>query len=252
MRRFFLTDRDFNIELAGEVLRIKPVYDCAFDFCRDYITDKAAAEEIVIRPEDIEYERETGEESAFDIPKDYPDSYLELLAIYRKIAVLMPERDVLLIHGSALSIDGNGILFLADSGVGKSTHAAFWQKTFGDRIVMINDDKPLIKIKDDGVYIYGTPWSGKYGINTNVSAPLKVMCEIKRSGTDRTYIENTDSTENWRILMQQTFKVKSEDRMSRTLELLDKLQEAVPVKRLVCALNDKAATEAYESLKEFI
>ena len=247
-----MTDRDFNIELAGEVFNIKPLYDCAFDFCRDYITDKAADEEIVIRQEDIEYERETGEENAFDIPEDYPDYYLELLAIYRKIAAFMPERDVLLIHGSALSADGNGILFLADSAVGKSTHAAIWQKTFGDRIVMINDDKPLIKIKNDGVFIYGTPWSGKYGINTNVSAPLKVMCEIKRSGTDETFVEDTDSAESWRILMQQTFKSESEDRMARTLELLDKLQEKVTVKRLVCALNDKAAEKAYEGLKEFI
>lgn len=247
-----MTDRDFNIELAEEVFRIKPVYDCAFDFCRDYITDKAAVDEIVIRPEDIEYERKRGEENDFYIPKDYPDSYLELLAIYRKIATLMPEKDVLLIHGSALSVDGNGILFLADSGVGKSTHAGFWQKTFGERIVMINDDKPLIKIKGDEVFIYGTPWSGKYGINTNVSAPLKVMCEIKRSGTDRTYIEDTDAAESWRILMQQTFKGGSEDGMAKTLELLDKLQEAVPVKRLVCALSDKAAEEAYDGLKEFI
>ena len=203
----FLTYRDFNIELAGEVLRIKPVYDCAFEFCRDYITDKVATQEIVIRPEDIDHERETGEKNDFDIPKDYPDSYLELLAIYRKIAVIMPEKGVFLMHGSALSFDGNGILFLADSGVGKSTHAKFWQKTFGDRIVMINDDKPLIKINDDGVFIYGTPWSGKYGINTNISAPLKVMCEIKRSGTDRTYIEETDGKESWCILCNRLLKV---------------------------------------------
>lgn len=247
-----MTDKDFKIELAGEVFRIKALYDCAFDFCKDYITDRPESDEIVIRPEDIDLERETGDDNDLDIPEDYPDSYLELLAIYRKIASLMPERNVLLIHGSSLSIDGKGVLFLADSGVGKSTHAGFWQKTFGDRIVMINDDKPLVKIKDNGVFIYGTPWSGKYGINTNISAPLRVMCEIKRSDTDRTYIEDTDSKESWRILMQQTFKSESEDRMAMTLELLDRLQEAVPVKRLVCALNDKTAEEAYEGLKEFI
>ncbi len=244
-----MTDRDFNIELAGEVFRIKAIYDCAFEFCRDYLTEKPESATITISQSDIDFERETGNKNDLDIPKDYPDSYLELLAIYRKVATVMPERDVLLIHGSAFSFDGNGILLLADSGVGKSTHASLWQKTFGGRVVMINDDKPLIKAGKDGAYIYGTPWSGKNGINTNTKAPLKVMCEIVRSETGRTYVEDTDDSERWKILTQQTFKGASAGSAAKTLELTDRLLENVPVKRVYCALNDVSAVEAYEGLK---
>ena len=45
-----------------------------------------------------------------------------------------------------------------DSGTGKSTHARLWRETFGDRAVMVNDDKPLLRITKDGVIAYGTPW----------------------------------------------------------------------------------------------
>lgn len=247
-----MTDRDFNIELAGEVFRIRPLFDCAFDFCRKYLTDKPESAEIVTTREDINRERNTGEVNESDIPQDYPDSYLELLAIYRKIADIMPERNVLLIHGSGFSFDGNGILLLADSGVGKSTHAAIWQKTFGGRVVMINDDKPLVKINEKGAYIYGTPWSGKKGINTNASVPLKVMCEVLRSGTKNTVVGNADELEAWRILAQQTFKSPTAEGTAMTLELLDRLMQKVPLKKLSCALNDNAAQEAYEGLKDII
>ena len=33
---------------------------------------------------------------------------------------------------------------------------------------MVNDDKPILRIKDDGIYVCGTPWCGKHGLQTNV------------------------------------------------------------------------------------
>ena len=48
-------------------------------------------------------------------------------------------------HSSCLELDGEGYAFSAVSGTGKSTHTALWQKHFGDRVTMINDDKPIIR-----------------------------------------------------------------------------------------------------------
>ena len=39
---------------------------------------------------------------------------------------------------------------LEDNGTGKSTHARLWRETFGDRVWMINDDKPLLRIESEG------------------------------------------------------------------------------------------------------
>ncbi|MBQ4214191.1 MAG: hypothetical protein II673_03355, partial [Ruminococcus sp.] len=43
-------------------------------------------------------------------------------------------------HSSSLELDGEGYLFTALSGTGKSTHTANWRRYFGDRVTMINDD----------------------------------------------------------------------------------------------------------------
>jgi serine kinase of HPr protein (carbohydrate metabolism regulator) len=54
----------------------------------------------------------------------------------------MVDYGVILFHGSALSLDGEGFIFTAKSGVGKSTHAGLYRELYGERVEMINDDKP--------------------------------------------------------------------------------------------------------------
>ena len=91
------------------------------------------------------------------------------------------EKGVLLVHGSALCVDGQAVVFVAPSGTGKSTHARLWREVYGEQIWMINDDKPMLKIEGDQVLVYGTPWDGKHHLSRNASAPLKAMVHVKRS-----------------------------------------------------------------------
>ena len=67
-------------------------------------------------------------------------------------------------HSSCLELDGEGYVFSAVSGTGKSTHTALWRRHFGNRVTMINDDKPVIRKCDGKFYVYGTPWMGKADI----------------------------------------------------------------------------------------
>ena len=46
--------------------------------------------------------------------------------------------DTILFHGSVIAVDGEGYLFTAKSGTGKSTHARLWRETFGDRAVRVS------------------------------------------------------------------------------------------------------------------
>ena len=52
----------------------------------------------------------------------------------------------MMIHSSAVVVDGKAYLFSAPSGTGKSTHTAFWLKKFGDRAYILNDDKPAVRV----------------------------------------------------------------------------------------------------------
>jgi serine kinase of HPr protein (carbohydrate metabolism regulator) len=60
----------------------------------------------------------------------------------------MPYYDTFLFHGSAIAVDGVGYLFTAKSGTGKSTHARLWRELLGARAVMVNDDKPLLRVTE--------------------------------------------------------------------------------------------------------
>ena len=63
-------------------------------------------------------------------------------------------------HASVTVRGDYGYLFLGKSGTGKSTHSQQWMKAFDDAW-LLNDDNPIVRLKPDGVYVYGSPWSGK-------------------------------------------------------------------------------------------
>ena len=52
------------------------------------------------------------------------------------------------------------ILFLGESGTGKSTHTRLWREHIAGA-VLLNDDSPIIRIENGKAYAYGSPWSGK-------------------------------------------------------------------------------------------
>ena len=120
------------------------------EYCRDYLTDEVADVDVRITKDDVADEAAASE-------LEYSDKYYETLAIYRKIAEALIPRNILLVHGSAVSVDGNCYLFTGPSGIGKSTHASLWKKMLGNDTTIINDDKPLLKISNDEVEVFGSP-----------------------------------------------------------------------------------------------
>ena len=206
----------------------------------------------------IPYVDEVGRNASFpngrsesEICQTYPDEYLETLAVYRKIAEQMLSYDTILFHGSVIAVDGEGYLFTAKSGTGKSTHTRLWRETFGDRAVMVNDDKPLLRITKDGVIAYGTPWDGKHRLSSNTSVPLKGICILERAA--KNHIIRLDSKEQLRsaypMMVQQTHKSGNPSSARRTMELIDRLMEAVPIYRLSCNMESEAAKVAYEGMQ---
>ena len=134
---------------------------------------------VKITPEDIETEREQ--------TPAYADDYLDILAVYRKIAEAMPEWGTVLMHGSAIAVDDEAYLFAAPSGTGKSTHAGLWRRFWGDHTVMANDDKPLFYLSEESIIVFGTPWNVEHHLGENISAPLRAVCLFER-GTENTII----------------------------------------------------------------
>jgi len=177
----------------------------------------------------------------------FTDAYLETLSLYRRITEKLADFGVILFHGSAIAVDGEAYLFTAKSGTGKSTHTRLWRETFGERAVMVNDDKPLIAIRDNGVTVYGTPWNGKHKLGANISAPLKAICILERSPQNR--ITECEPMSEFPKILSQTYRMNSPHFMQKTLALLDRLLHSVRVYRLGCNMNIEAATVAYNGMK---
>lgn len=148
--------------------------------------------------------------------------------------------DGLCLHSSAVVMDGKAYLFSAPCGTGKSTHTALWRKVFGsDRVQMLNDDKPALRLVDGKWYAYGTPWSGKYDISTNVRVPVGGICMLNRGEVNK--IEPFVGAKAVSALLEQTTRQKNAAFMQKMLTLLDKLITDVPIWRLECNMDPEAA-----------
>ncbi len=95
------------------------------------------------------------------------------------------ECQTLLLHASAVLLDGRAQIFLGRSGTGKSTHSDQWLKCFPEA-ELLNDDHPVVRIEADGeIRLYGSPWSGKRPIYRAISAPLAAIVRITRAKSNR-------------------------------------------------------------------
>lgn len=232
------------------MIEITSLYPDIHEYCKDYAADVIPDFSMKITPKDIAYEREkTAKEYAYEGKRapNYSEGVLEETAVYRKIAEQMPLYDTFVFHGSVIAVDGAGYLFTAKSGTGKSTHTRLWREYFGDKAVMINDDKPLLKIADIGVIAYGTPYNGKHRLGCNKSVPLKAICVLERS--EENHIERVTKSQVYTMLLQQVYRPQDPVQMAKTLKLVDKLAERVELYRLGCNMELEAAKVAYNGMK---
>ena len=237
-------------KIADKVVEVTSIYNDVHEYCSDYLTDENTDYSTTTVQSDIDYEREKSarEDEIEGIPiRHFSDSYLEELAVYRKIAEQMISYDTILFHGSVIAVDGVGYLFTAKSGTGKSTHTRLWLEYFGDRAVMVNDDKPLLKITDSGVIAYGTPYNGKHRLGTNISVPLKAICILTRAAEN--HIEPITRKQAYTMLLQQVYRPADALKMTQTLTLVDRLADNVKLYRLGCNMDISAAQVAYEGMQ---
>lgn len=237
--------------IAECTVKISSLYPQVHALCKDYRHDGEAELTISITREHIDFERQksAAEDEREGVPvREFPDSYLETLAVYRQLAGAMLARDTLLFHGSVIAVDGAAYLFTAKSGTGKSTHTRLWRQMLGDRAVMVNDDKPLLRVTDQGVIACGTPWNGKHNLGENIQVPLKAICILERGEENR--IRQVQVIEALPMILQQSYRMGDKESRRKYLELLDKLMTQLRFYRLQCNMDPEAARVAYEAMKE--
>ena len=168
--------------------------------------------------------------------------------MYRKIAAEMLHRSGLLFHGSVIAVDGRAYLFTAESGTGKSTHTRLWRQMLGERAVMVNDDKPILKFTEQGVMACGTPWNGKHCLGENIMVPLAAVCILERG--EQNSIRPITVREALPHLVEESFKPGNTADRVLLFDLLDRLVREVSLYRLQCNMDPEAARVSYAMMHE--
>lgn len=230
-------------KIADIVFQAKLLYPYTEKLCKDYeyFGSIEPAFSVEITREDVEAERV--------IISEYSDDMLESLALFRKLCdYALKNENAILFHSSAVMVDGGAYLFTAPSGTGKSTHARLWREMLGDRAVMINDDKPIIRYVDGHFYVYGTPWNGKHHLGTNDRAKIKAICKIYQA--KQNVIRKLDAKTMLFNVLNQTIRPKEIENMDKLLVLIDKMLNSVDLYELGCNISKEAAELSYKTMSK--
>ncbi|MCR5151229.1 MAG: hypothetical protein K6B52_08420 [Clostridiales bacterium] len=241
---------DFNISLAGIPIHISAGYETSLRYCRDYITSAAPKFSVDINQNDIEFEREKSEKEDKDKglpPRQFADSYLETLAIYRKISEKLPYYDTVLFHGAVVAVGNKSWMFTAPSGTGKTTHTGLWLKNIPGAYI-VNGDKPLIKLTNGGAVACGTPWRGKEHYGRNVQVPLEGIVFLEQSAENG--IKQVTLSDELPSMLSQCYRPADTGAFLKTLQLINSLAGCVKIYRMGCNMEDEAALIAYEFVRQ--
>ena len=231
-----------KLKIADLVIDIKRDNPILAGQIADYLSKEPADITVDFGQDYIEREIEAEVRSNFT----FSPAYSEYLAIYRYIATAFVDHDGFLMHGSALAFDGKGYLFTAPSGTGKSTHTRLWREVFGDRVVMVNDDKPMVTRRAGRFYLSGTPWNGKHDLDSNITVPLGGIVFLERGKENK--IDPASPDRVLPLLFRQVYRPADSAHWLATIDLLNDLLAVCPLYRLVCNMDKEAARVAMAGL----
>ena len=239
----------FTMEIAGAVVRVQPLFQSTKEYCRLYLSDKKPDFFVEVTSEDLIFQQHLLDQEAIEEGlkrRKFTDPFLERATSQRKTADFLLSRNTLLLHGSTVAVDGKAYLFTAPCGTGKSTHTRLWREVFGERAIMVNDDKPFLQITDNGVFAFGSPWSGKHGLATNISAPLQGVCSLRRGAEN--VITRAKRSDLIALLRHQAHQPTDAALLRKTYELVDMLSQTIPLWEMQCNKESEAAQVAYRAM----
>ncbi len=110
----------------------------------------------------------------------------EFSCLMMEAADFLAERNRTMFHGAAFACEGAAYILTAPSGTGKSTQLQNLRRLYGDRIRVINGDKPILTLGPEGrITVWPSPWNGKEGWAGRDHAPLKGMVFLEQGEENR-------------------------------------------------------------------
>lgn len=237
--------RSFTMQIADVAISVQPMFETTMEYCRAYLAADPPEFSVAVQPAELVLEQARLEKEALEQGlkiRKFTDPFLERSVIQHHVADLLISRGVLMLHGSTVAVDGMAYLFTAPCGTGKSTHTRLWREVFGERAVMVNDDMPFLRVTASGALAYGSPWSGKHGLATNICVPLQGICLLHRGVENQIHpVKNLD-------LLHQVHLPEDARLSQKVLNLLEQLSRVVPFWEMHCNKDPEAAEVAHGAM----
>ena len=230
---------NFKIKIANKVIEINAFNETTKKYCLSFLSEEEPDYTISMTKEDLENESSNSINGQVYVNE-------EISALYRKIADLLVEDDIVVFHSSSICIDGYAFLITARSGVGKSTHARNLKEFIGEEFKYINDDKPLVKVGDD-ITVFSTPWNGKERRGSDISAPLKAILFLNRGETN-TYRKIDNKEEIYIKMLSQIYLPKEKSKREKALKVADNLLKNVNFYEINVTKDIESAKMTYEEI----
>ncbi|MBE7039039.1 MAG: hypothetical protein E7404_09090 [Ruminococcaceae bacterium] len=230
---------DFDIDFKSDIHHLKRIM-------RNFLSDSDTTDiSVGIDEADVKYEMDIFEELDVRI---YPTTF-KISALFRKLSEQLPLHNAFVLHSACFDVDGVGVAFAAHSGTGKTTHMRLWQELLGERMTVVNGDKPIVRFfydEPETAYSYGTPWNGKEGLGCNMRTHLQHICFIERSETNSCSPINKNEALN--LILKQVYMPKNPQALLCTVQLIDRLLSCCKLWKINCNMEPQAAEVAYNAI----
>lgn len=167
-----------------------------------------------------------------------------------------------LFHCSYVDAGGEAVLFSADSGGGKTTHALLWEQSGlgeminGDRAVLekvecdeFDADEKRHGDKKPGYIVHGLPIAGSSNVFKNRSLPLRAVFMLEKAPVNEV-VELSPSKRFLRIIEQITIHTWDREFVSSATDFVSELVQNIPVKLLRCRPDEGAVQAVRQALSD--
>ncbi len=234
-----------SIKISDTVIKFISPYRIASGFFKSFFTEQSDDVTIVLDETDEKVLYEMIDEQTGTIGWE---GTLGIDRILRRLSTELIDRGLILLHGAAISVNGLGYVFAGMSGVGKTTHMLKWLSHFPDAYV-VNGDKPFIQFSYEGSkpLACGSPWAGKENYCSNTTVPITAIVLMERA--EENHIEQISFLQAFPFLLQQVYRPDDEEKMRKTLRLMQQLNGSVSFWRFKCNnFKDDCFDVAYSAL----
>lgn len=239
---------EFKLKLAGIIIHVKASYHHTFSFVADYSVE-GGEPNVFITLDCLDINNEYSH-SSISIDNDdvraqaYHRRNFESQALYHRIAEIMPSFSVINMHGVIVSDGVFSYIFIAPSGVGKTTRARLFVKTHPDAFIL-NGDKPLIRVESNRVVACGSPWNGKEGYGVNDEIPLKAIFLLERA--DETQLTELTIGEAFDDILRQTYIPSNTENIIKTIQIIKAMEGKVRLYRFRSTPTEESVDAAWHA-----